>query len=79
MDDWKSVDGCATFYRSSRFELATEVKVEYQSIAIGKHKAFATDQVALQRLLGRDNIALLLVRRHNSFVYAVSFTRVCLI
>ena len=75
MDDWGSVDGCATFYRTSRFTLAEEVKVEYQSMAINKHKAFAADQSALQRLLGRDNIALLLVCVivHNNVDYN-SFT-----
>jgi CCR4-NOT transcription complex subunit 6 len=58
------VDGCATFFRRSRFTLVRDHRVEYQSIAMNRHKEF-DDERALQRLLGRDNVALLVALRLN--------------
>ena len=68
MDNSALVDGCATFYRRSRFSFVDERKIEYQSIAIKKHKEFS-DQRALQRLLGRDNVALVLALRVKVFIF----------
>jgi CCR4-NOT transcription complex subunit 6 len=58
------VDGCATFFRRSRFTLVRDHHVEYQSVAMKRHKEF-DDERALQRLIGRDNVALLVALRFN--------------
>jgi CCR4-NOT transcription complex subunit 6 len=58
------VDGCATFFRRSRFTLVREHHIEYQSVAMKRYKEF-DDERALQRLLGRDNVALLVALRFN--------------
>lgn len=59
MEDWGIVDGCATFYRKSKFSLVKEHFVEYQSIAISRHKEFSED--AFSRLMTKDNIAIVAV------------------
>jgi len=61
MEDYSTVDGCATFYRLAKFSLAEEQVVEYQTLAMSKHKEYGNDPEAFTRLMTRDNIATTLV------------------
>jgi len=58
MEDWTAVDGCVIFYKRNRYSLVEEYVIEYQSIAMTKHKEFSVDQEAFSRLITKDNIAL---------------------
>jgi len=61
MDVWSTVDGCATFYRRSRFTMLEEQLVEFQSIAMGRHKDFSEDPEAFSRVITKDNIASVVI------------------
>jgi len=61
MDNWINVDGCAIFYKSAKFNHVEEISVEFQRVAMSKHKEFSEDQEAFTRLITKDNIALILV------------------
>lgn len=61
MEDWRAVDGCVTFWKRSRFSLAEKHTVEYQSLAMSKHKELTHDSEALSRLITKDNVALVVV------------------
>eukprot|EP01128_Nolandella_sp_AFSM9_P008532 TRINITY_DN523_c0_g1_i1.p1 TRINITY_DN523_c0_g1~~TRINITY_DN523_c0_g1_i1.p1 ORF type:complete len:653 (+),score=89.99 TRINITY_DN523_c0_g1_i1:25-1959(+) len=53
------VDGCATFYRKEKLQLASHHVVEFQTVGLRKHDTIGSD--ALNRLLSKDNIATYLV------------------
>eukprot|EP01117_Protostelium_nocturnum_P011949 TRINITY_DN4371_c0_g1_i1.p1 TRINITY_DN4371_c0_g1~~TRINITY_DN4371_c0_g1_i1.p1 ORF type:complete len:573 (-),score=168.28 TRINITY_DN4371_c0_g1_i1:90-1808(-) len=61
MDDWTVVDGCATFYKRTKFNLAEEVSLEFQGMAMSKHKELGEDPDAFSRLITKDNIASIAV------------------
>ncbi|PRP78127.1 hypothetical protein PROFUN_13929 [Planoprotostelium fungivorum] len=61
MDNWTNVDGCAIFYKRSKFNLAEEVAIEYQMVAMSKHKELSEDSEAFSRLITKDNIGLFIV------------------
>jgi CCR4-NOT transcription complex subunit 6 len=43
MDDWRRVDGCATFYRKEMFSEIQDYTFEFQSIALQKHESIAAN------------------------------------
>jgi CCR4-NOT transcription complex subunit 6 len=61
MEDWSAVDGCAVFYKRSKFALVEEHIIEYQSIAMGRHKEFTEDPEAFSRLITKDNVAIAVI------------------
>lgn len=61
MDEWSSVDGCATFYKRDKYKVVEEVLIEYQSLALQRHAKMKGDHSGLERLMTKDNIALALV------------------
>lgn len=60
MDDWSRVDGCATFYKSSKFVALEEHLIEFQSKALEKHEKSPSPDI-LSRLMPKDNIAIITV------------------
>ncbi|KNC50185.1 CCR4-Not complex subunit Ccr4 [Thecamonas trahens ATCC 50062] len=71
------VDGCATFYRTATFTLEAEDDVEFSAMAMAEPSLRASED-AFNRLLTRDNIALILTLRSNAdgHVVVVSNTHV---
>jgi len=65
MEDWDQVDGCVIFYRNKTFEFVEEHFIEFQAMAMSKHKEFEGDHEALVRIMTRDNIALAVVLKCN--------------
>eukprot|EP01114_Cavostelium_apophysatum_P020466 TRINITY_DN6864_c0_g1_i2.p1 TRINITY_DN6864_c0_g1~~TRINITY_DN6864_c0_g1_i2.p1 ORF type:complete len:609 (-),score=205.83 TRINITY_DN6864_c0_g1_i2:981-2807(-) len=59
MEDWGSVDGCATFYKRNKFHSVEEHIIEYQSVAMSKHKEFSEE--AFSRAMTKDNVAVILI------------------
>ena len=56
------VDGCAIFYRSSKFVLISSDDVEFSARAMAESSLRASEE-SFNRLLQRDNVALILVLR----------------
>ena len=65
MDDWSNVDGCAIFFKTSKFRLIHERLIEYQSLSL-HHLSGVADKRVYERVHGRDNIALLLILQLNN-------------
>jgi CCR4-NOT transcription complex subunit 6 len=63
MEDWDQVDGCVIFYKNKLFEFVEEHHIEFQAMAMARHKEFEADQEALMRIMTKDNIALAVVLR----------------
>lgn len=61
--DAKKVDGCATFYKYSKFSLAEKKSLEYTQIVLNSQKYKKSDDV-FNRLQSRDNIGLVTVFQH---------------
>jgi CCR4-NOT transcription complex subunit 6 len=59
VEQWERarVDGCAVFWRTSRFNFLTENWIEFSNTTVQRAAEFP-DQEALSRLLSRDNVAL---------------------
>jgi hypothetical protein len=58
-----AIDGCATFFRESRFSLVKKYEVEFNKAALSLSEALgpaASKKAALNRLL-KDNVALIVV------------------
>eukprot|EP01090_Pellita_catalonica_P021956 TRINITY_DN8364_c0_g1_i1.p1 TRINITY_DN8364_c0_g1~~TRINITY_DN8364_c0_g1_i1.p1 ORF type:complete len:787 (-),score=118.37 TRINITY_DN8364_c0_g1_i1:74-2434(-) len=69
MDDWEAsnVDGCALFYKEERFEILDEVLIEYQTESIERYeKEFSENREAFDRLITKDQIALVTVFRFRT-------------
>jgi CCR4-NOT transcription complex subunit 6 len=67
MDDYRRVDGCATFYKTEMFSEIQDYTFEFQSIALQKHEAIAANgDSGLNRLMTKDNIALALLLQLNN-------------
>jgi CCR4-NOT transcription complex subunit 6 len=56
----KKVDGCATFYKASKFSLAEKKSLEYTQIVLNAARYKKTDDV-FNRLQSRDNIGLITI------------------
>ncbi|CDK29579.1 unnamed protein product [Kuraishia capsulata CBS 1993] len=61
----KKVDGCATFYKTSKFELSEKKLLEYGYIVMGQDKFKKTEDV-FNRFMNKDNIGAVLVLTHIS-------------
>jgi len=61
MEDWSSVDGCAIFFKRNKFVLVEEHLIEFQSIAMSRHKELSVDPEAFSRIITKDNIALAVI------------------
>jgi len=59
----KTVDGCATFWKRELFTCVHEEVLDFQAIALQKHDKIS--QLALDRVISRDNIALCVLLRPN--------------
>lgn len=68
-DERKYVDGCAIFWKADKFELDREHVIEFTRLAIAK--ADGNEQM-LNRVMTRDNIALVAVFRVKENIYANS-------
>jgi len=55
----KSVDGCVIFWKHDLFSVVSCERIEYQSLALQKHKIIGPDGVS--RLLEKDNVALIML------------------
>jgi CCR4-NOT transcription complex subunit 6 len=71
MEDWSRVDGCAIFFKNSKFLLVEEHVLEFQSKAVEKHEQSPAPDI-ISRLMPKDNIAVIAVlqlkdsqRRHR--------------
>lgn len=56
--DSKKVDGCATFYKTDKFELLQKQNFEYNSVCMGSDKYKKTKDL-FNRFMNKDNIALI--------------------
>ena len=59
----KKVDGCATFYKQSKFTLCGKKALEYTQIVLNASRYKKTDDV-FNRLQSRDNIGLITILKH---------------
>ncbi|CAG8492508.1 21725_t:CDS:2 [Rhizophagus irregularis] len=59
MADWekKSVDGCATFYKSSKYQLIDKQLIEFNQVALQRPDFKKTDDM-FNRVITKDNIAI---------------------
>lgn len=62
--DSKKVDGCATFYKTSKFTLMQKQNFEFNSICMGSEKYKKTKDL-FNRFMNKDNIALITFLQHN--------------
>ncbi|RHZ79076.1 hypothetical protein Glove_152g102 [Diversispora epigaea] len=69
MSDWekKSVDGCATFFKASKFKLIDKHLIEFNQVALSRPDIKKTDDM-FNRVITKDNIAIvtLLENKENS-------------
>lgn len=61
--DSKKVDGCATFYKTSKFNLISKQNFEYNSVCMGSDKYKKTKDL-FNRFMNKDNIALITFLEH---------------
>ena len=61
--DSKKVDGCATFYKTDKFELIHKQNFEYNSVCMGSDKYKKTKDL-FNRFMNKDNIALITYFNH---------------
>ncbi|KAG9293308.1 hypothetical protein G9A89_007554 [Geosiphon pyriformis] len=59
MGDWerKSVDGCATFFKASRFTMVDKVLIEFNQVALQRSDIKKTEDM-FNRVITKDNIAV---------------------
>lgn len=62
--DSRKVDGCATFYKTSKFTLMQKQNFEFNSICMGSEKYKKTKDL-FNRFMNKDNIALITFLQHN--------------
>ena len=62
--DRRSVDGCAIFARSDKFEVVAEHLLEFNELALKQHYLDKTDSL-FTRLMQRDNIAVVVMLKHK--------------
>lgn len=60
----RKVDGCATFYRQSKFTLIQKHNFEYNSVCMGSDKYKKTKDL-FNRFMNKDNIALVAFLQHT--------------
>lgn len=61
--DSKKVDGCATFYKTSKFNFILKQNFEYNSVCMGSDKYKKTKDL-FNRFMNKDNIALITFLQH---------------
>ena len=61
----KKVDGCATFYKTSKFTLLQKQNFEYNSVCMGSEKYKKTKDL-FNRFMNKDNIALITFLQHTA-------------
>lgn len=61
--DSKKVDGCATFYKTKKFNLIQKQNFEYNSVCMGSEKYKKTKDL-FNRFMNKDNIALITLLEH---------------
>lgn len=59
----KKVDGCATFYRTSKFQFLQKQNFEYNTVCMGSDKYKKTKDL-FNRFMNKDHIALILQLQH---------------
>lgn len=59
----KKVDGCATFYRTSKFQLIQKQNLEYNTVCMGSDKYKKTKDL-FNRFMNKDHIALITYLQH---------------
>lgn len=59
----KKVDGCATFYRASKFQLVQKQHLEYNTVCMGSDKYKKTKDL-FNRFMNKDHIALITYLQH---------------
>jgi CCR4-NOT transcription complex subunit 6 len=62
--DSKKVDGCATFYKATKFTLLQKQNFEYNSVCMGSEKYKKTKDL-FNRFMNKDNIALITFLQHT--------------
>jgi len=78
MGKCSAIDGCATFYRKSRFELIKKYEVEFNKAAVttANHFREPMRNVALQRL-SKDNVAIIVVLESKDQILSREQPLVC--
>ncbi|KAJ3386281.1 Glucose-repressible alcohol dehydrogenase transcriptional effector [Entophlyctis sp. JEL0112] len=64
----RAVDGCATFFRTSKFSLVEKHTIEFQQIAMQRPELRRTEDV-FNRVMVKDNIALISVLQSKAAPY----------
>lgn len=59
----KKVDGCATFYRTSKFQFVQKQNFEYNSVCMGSDKYKKTKDL-FNRFMNKDHVALIVQLQH---------------
>lgn len=59
----KKVDGCATFFRASKFQLIQKQHLEYNTVCMGSDRYKKTKDL-FNRFMNKDNIALITYLQH---------------
>ncbi|OBA22758.1 hypothetical protein METBIDRAFT_34553 [Metschnikowia bicuspidata var. bicuspidata NRRL YB-4993] len=59
----KKVDGCATFYRASKFQLIQKQHLEYNTVCMGSDRYKKTKDL-FNRFMNKDHIALITYLQH---------------
>lgn len=59
----KKVDGCATFFRTSKFQLIHKLHLEYNTVCMGSDRYKKTKDL-FNRFMNKDNIALITYLQH---------------
>ncbi|EGV66477.1 glucose-repressible alcohol dehydrogenase transcriptional effector [Yamadazyma tenuis ATCC 10573] len=62
--DAKKVDGCAVFYKTSKFELIQKINFEYNSACMGSEKYKKTKDL-FNRFMNKDHVALIAFMQHK--------------
>ncbi|RDB16704.1 Glucose-repressible alcohol dehydrogenase transcriptional effector [Hypsizygus marmoreus] len=70
--DQRQVDGCATFYKASKYQLVEKQLIEFSAVAMQRQDFKKTDDM-FNRVLGKDHIAVvcLMENRHTGTRFIV--------
>eukprot|EP00300_Choanocystis_sp_HF-7_P043220 c9822_g1_i1.p1 GENE.c9822_g1_i1~~c9822_g1_i1.p1 ORF type:complete len:395 (-),score=86.36 c9822_g1_i1:24-1208(-) len=67
-EDRRFVDGCAIFWRASKFELCFEQLIDFVEQTLARGADFLNDHNAFNRLISKDNIGLVAILEVKSHV-----------
>lgn len=62
--DGKKVDGCAIFYKTSKFSLVDKVTIDYSSVLLNNERFKKTEDV-FSRFTNKDNVAVICYLEHQ--------------